>query len=164
MGRDDSAAVVREAAAAAGTPPDVTDRVIDRLRPSVRLEHWDGEPPPVPPGHDVQQTVDLQLPTGKIRIDQIAGGWGMIDMTLPPGRHAVRITGWGRDSARSSVKELWSTRDPTGSRSPMPGSGGCHRRGRSGSPSMTRALWFSFRPRYLFDRPQPGTPRSPGLV
>ena len=81
----------------------------DLIRPSVRLEYWNGEPPPVPPGHEVQQTVDLHLPTGKIRIDQIAGGWGTIDVKLAPGRHAVRITGWGRDSTRSAVEELRSS-------------------------------------------------------
>ena len=33
----------------------------------------------------------------------------MIDMKLAPGRYAVRITGWGRESTRSAVKELWSS-------------------------------------------------------
>ncbi|MBP2320346.1 hypothetical protein JOF56_000731 [Kibdelosporangium banguiense] len=64
----------------------------------LRLEHWDGEPP-VPDGHDVVHTVFLQLPTGKITIDQITAGGQETNLDLRPGLYAARIFGWRQEPA-----------------------------------------------------------------
>jgi hypothetical protein len=78
----------------------------DMVRPSLRLEHWDGEPPSTPPGHDVQQTLSLQLPTGMIGLDQITRGGMPVNLGLVPGQYAVRITGWGRESTERAFADL----------------------------------------------------------
>jgi hypothetical protein len=59
----------------------------------LRLEHWDSEPA-MPEGHDTQHTVRLQLPTGKITIDQVTFGGQDTDLDLAPGLYAARISGW----------------------------------------------------------------------
>jgi hypothetical protein len=68
--------------------------VVDGLgRPDLRVELWDGEPPQ-PVGYDVQHTVGLQLPTGRIALDLITGGGVDIGLGLTPGLYATRVTGW----------------------------------------------------------------------
>jgi hypothetical protein len=69
----------------------------DLLRTTLRVEHWDGEPPPLPAGHDAQETVRLYLSTGRIRLDEITAGGRDLDLSLPPGEYDVRITEWDEE-------------------------------------------------------------------
>src|SRR5437773_7874602 len=66
----------------------------DLVRTTLRVEHWDGEPPPAPAGHDAQETVRLYLPTGRIGLNEITSGGRDLGLSLPPGEYDVRLTEW----------------------------------------------------------------------
>ncbi|UJW31111.1 hypothetical protein L3Q67_38960 [Saccharothrix sp. AJ9571] len=73
----------------------------------LRLEHWDSEPP-MPEGPDTQHTVCLQLPTGKITIDQVTYGGQDTDLDLVPGLYAARISGWRGNVLRERyLAQFW---------------------------------------------------------
>ncbi len=66
----------------------------DFVRTTLRVEHWDGEPPSPPADHDVQETVRLHLPTGRIGLNEITAGGRDLGLSLSPGEYDVRITEW----------------------------------------------------------------------
>lgn len=87
----------------------------------LRLEHWDAEPP-APDSHDLQHTVCLQLPTGKITIDQITGGGLDTELELPPGLYEARITAWREPAEERYLAQFWLQCPTAG----LVTSAGCH--------------------------------------
>lgn len=79
----------------------------DLVCPVLRLEHWDGEPPSGPPGHEAQETIRLLMPTGRLGLDQVTAGGVPDVLTLPPGVYAVRITCWDRERTRREFEVLY---------------------------------------------------------
>ncbi|GAB2851484.1 hypothetical protein GCM10022221_58630 [Actinocorallia aurea] len=73
----------------------------------VGLELWKGALPPCEAGYDVQETVELRCPTGRIDLDQITLGGDAGVLTVPAGVYSVRVTGWGRARARTAFAEAW---------------------------------------------------------
>jgi hypothetical protein len=90
----------------------VADDVVD---PALRLEHWDGEPPPVEPGYAVQGSGTLAFPTGRIDLVQITRGPIAYDLDLPPGRYDVRVTGWRTGVPERYLVQCW-LRTPSAAR------------------------------------------------
>lgn len=84
----------------------------DLVDPALRIEHWDAEPPPVPPGYDIQETAEVAFPTGKIDAVQITRGPVSYNLDLPPGRYDARVTGWRDGSPERYLVQLW-LRTPT---------------------------------------------------
>lgn len=66
----------------------------DFVRTTLRVEHWDGEPPSPPPDYDAQETIRLRLPTGRIGLNEITFGGRDLGLCLPPGEYDVRLTEW----------------------------------------------------------------------
>jgi len=80
----------------------------DLIETTLRVEHWDGEPPAAPPDHDVQESIRLYLPTGQLNPDEITAGARDLGLAVSPGEYDVRITGWRRGGApQHYLAQFW---------------------------------------------------------
>ncbi|RAY15405.1 hypothetical protein DPM19_11980 [Actinomadura craniellae] len=82
----------------------------DGMDVHLRLEAWDGPPPP-PRDHELSETTGIDLPTGQVCIDLTLRGWIPEVLELPPGHYQARITAWDR----TRIKDLyWEVGSRTG--------------------------------------------------
>ncbi|MFI7642280.1 hypothetical protein [Nonomuraea sp. NPDC049400] len=81
---------------------------------TVRLQAMDGPPgEPEPDAEAVSHTVQLDLPTGQISVNQIAAGWMHDVFALPaPGSYRLRITAWSRTRTADAYNRLFTTHNP----------------------------------------------------
>lgn len=76
-----------------------------QIQPRLLLEVWDGSPPEPPADHEVQQTIPLQLATGRLRLDGVNDDEEDL-IEVAPGRYTARITGWNREETRLDLAML----------------------------------------------------------
>ncbi|MGK5556220.1 hypothetical protein ACSNOI_31845 [Actinomadura kijaniata] len=72
----------------------------------VRIEYWNGEPPPAPDGQEIQCAVRLRTVSGALAINEMIAGQMPGVFVLPADTDfAVRVTGYGRERARRAIRE-----------------------------------------------------------
>ncbi|MEV5709092.1 hypothetical protein [Actinoallomurus sp. NPDC052274] len=81
----------------------------DIVEVAVRMESWAAEPPDDLDPAESSGSARLRMPSGRISVNEITGGWQSDVLELPePGTYRVRVDAYGRARTEQAVAELFA--------------------------------------------------------